>query len=356
MDKWLSEWQTEVALASCEQCDWLYLLPPTRLPERCPHCGAAAVAQLDETTNQPVYTHPPELVLPFQVDARQAQQKVLAFAKGAWFAPSDLKGEKLHGRLQPLYLPLWLVDADVQAGWQAEMGFDYQVVSHREEFQNNRWHTREVKETRIRWEPRVGTLQRRYDNRVAPALEEQSAIEREVGRFDLRGARPYQPDTIAHAFARLPNRPPDDAWSDAQIAFMQAAGEECRQAATADHMRQYQWQPHFANTHWTQLLYPIYTTYYTDDDGKTHTLTIHGQTGRLAGRRQASMKKARRWSLVIGVVAAAFFIVSFILLLAGLVYEVALVMAGLLFVGAVVTAVAAFIPVVAAWYLNHYSQ
>ncbi|MCL4265158.1 MAG: hypothetical protein KJ069_18220 [Anaerolineae bacterium] len=356
MENWLSDWQTDVALAGCEQCDWLYMLPPSRLPERCPHCGAAALAALDETTNKPVYTHPPELVLPFQVDPRQAQQKLLAFAKGTWFAPADLQGEKLNGRLQPLYLPLWLVDADVQAEWQAEMGFDYQVVSHQEEFQNNQWRTRQVKETRIRWEPRVGTLHRHYDNRVAPALEEQAAIEKKVGRFDRQEARPYQPDALTHAFARLPNRPPDDAWPDAQLALMQAAGEECQQAAAANHIRQYHWQPHFANTHWTQLLYPIYTTYYTDDDGKTHTLTIHGQTGRLAGRRLASMKKARRWSLLIGAVAAALFIVSFILLLAGLVYEVALAMAGLLFVVAVVTAVAAFIPILIAWYLNHHSQ
>jgi hypothetical protein len=307
---------------------------------------------MDETADKPIYTQPPEMVLPFKVEPGDAQQKLSLFAQKAWFAPPDLKAEKLHGRLQALYLPLWLVDADVQAQWQAEMGFDYQVVSHKEAYQNSQWRTQEVKETRIRWEPRLGTLQRHYDNRIAPALEEQALIEKQIGRFDWQGARTYQPDAIAQALVRLPNRPPDDAWSDAQIAFTQAAGEECKQAASANHVRQYQWQPHFTGTHWTQLLYPIYATYYTDDEGKTHPLTIHGLTGQLAGRRQASMKKARRWSLGIGAVAAAVFIVSFILFLAGFVYEVAIAAAGLVFMVGLVTAVATFIPLLAAWYLN----
>lgn len=351
---WLDNWQTEVALAGCEYCDCTFLLPPGRLPMRCPHCGQEELTGMDETADKPVYTQPPELILSCTVARQQAQQKLQLFARGAWFAPPELRPERLYGRLHLLYLPLWLVDADVQAQWQAEMGFNYQVLSHKEEYRQDQWHTQEVKETRIRWQPCLGRLQRRYDNRIAPALEEQAQLEKQLGPFDWRQARPYQPAAITGALVRLPNRAPDDAWADAQHAFMQAAGEECRQAAAADHSRQYQWQPQFTGIHWTQLLYPLYTATYADDEGRSHTLYIHGQTGRLVGRRRASMKKAGQWSLGLGAAAALLFAFSFITFLSGyfLRVEVAIMVTGWLLVAGLLTAVAAFIPIFIAWYIN----
>ncbi len=356
MEKWIADWQTALVLAGCEQCDWLFLLPPDQLPLVCPHCAQADLAQMDETADKPIYTRPPELTLPYRVDTAQAQQKLRAFAQSAWFAPPDLKAERLTSRLHPVYLPLWLVDADVRAQWQAEMGFDYQVVSHKEEYRGSQWHTRQVKETRTRWEPRLGRLQRHFNNRFAPALEEQAKIEARLGRFEWQGSRPYQPNHITHALVRLPNRPPDDAWPEAQQAFMQAAGEECRQAAAANHSRQYKWQPHFSDIHWTQLLYPIYTSTYTDDEGETHTIYIHGQTGNVVGRRKASMKKARRWSLGIGAVGGVLLTLSFIAFLVGLVYAQVMAATAVLFIAGLITAAAAFLPILYAWYLNNYSD
>lgn len=236
------------------------------------------------------------------------------------------------------------------------MGFDYQVVSHKEEYRGSQWHTRQVKETRTRWEPRLGRLQRHFNNRFAPALEEQAKIEARLGRFEWQGSRPYQPNHITHALVRLPNRPPDDAWPEAQQAFMQAAGEECRQAAAANHSRQYKWQPHFSDIHWTQLLYPIYTSTYTDDEGETHTIYIHGQTGNVVGRRKASMKKARRWSLGIGAVGGVLLTLSFIAFLVGLVYAQVMAATAVLFIAGLITAAAAFLPILYAWYLNNYSD
>ncbi|MCP4363188.1 MAG: hypothetical protein GY796_34745 [Chloroflexi bacterium] len=353
MENWTTTWQTELTLAVCEHCDWLFALPNGRLPLPCPHCAQQDLTALDTEADRPIYTQPPELTLPFRYETERVRQQLTTFAKKGWLAPQDLTAEKLHGRLQSLYLPMWLVDAGVQAQWQAEMGFNYDIVSHKEAFRNNNWHTRKVKETRIRWQPRAGTLQRHYDNQTAPALEEQPDIEKRLGQFDLKESRPYTPDILQHSLIRLPNRSPEDAWPDAQIGLKQTAAAECRQAAAADHVRRHTWQPTYHNTHWTQLLYPVYTTTYTDDNNRTHTLYIHGQTGRLIGPYKASMKKAQKYSLGIGIGAGIMFALAFIMFLLGFVWEPTFVIVGLLFLMGMFTAVTAFIPILYAWYTNN---
>ena len=353
-EQWLSAWGQKLALVNCGRCDSLFLMPAGKTSLTCPYCGQAALSQMDAAADRPAYTHPPELLLPFALSAEKLQKDVRRFARRTWFPPADLTPDKLIGRLQPVYLPMWLVDAQAQAQWQAETGFDYQVVSHREKYQNGRWQTEEVRETKIRWEPRVGALTRQYDNKVAPALEEHAQLEKILGRYKLAEARPYQADDLVTAAARLPNRSPTDAWPEAEAALKMAAAEECRQASGANHMRQFRWSAQFNDQHWTQMLLPLYTTYYYDDEGVGRMVFVQGQTGKLVGQRRASMKKARRWSLVIGGIAVVLFAVSMLLALVSFFEPRVWLLSGISFIGGVMAAVTAVVPILLAWYLNTY--
>ncbi len=177
---------------------------------------------------------PPETrLIPFSLSPTALESSIQSFAKDIPYAPDDLNPRQLRSRLQAVYLPMWLVDAEVQATWQAEAGFNYEVVSHQEKFEENRggWSTRQVNETKIRWEPRLGRLQRSYQNISAPALEEHRQLQAQLGLFELSQAQPYQTQTIQSAMLRLPDRTTQDAWPDAKPAFQQAAVEECRQAS-----------------------------------------------------------------------------------------------------------------------------
>ena len=352
---WTETWGRDLQLAGCEVCDWLYLLPPDRLPLRCPHCGRAQLTPLDETADRPVYTRPPELAVPFSVAPAKLESGIERFARDIWFAPLDLKPQTLLSRLQRLYLPVWLVDTRVEATWQAEVGFDYQVVSHQEKYANEQWHTREVKETRVRWEPRAGRLQRPYDNVMAPALEDQPEMDRRLGRYEHTAARLFGAADLDEALVRLPNRAADDAWREAVAALQQRAADECRQAAAADHLRDFRWSPAYHDQNWTQLLLPLYATYYLDDDDQPQTVLIHGQSGRVDGRRRASMKRAQWMTLRITAVAAVVFVLSLALALAGLsglvsadllTYATIGLVAGI-FIGA-----AAVAPIAIAWQFN----
>jgi hypothetical protein len=252
----------------------------------------------------------PELVLPFAVGDDRVQEQLHGFSRSFRFTPRDLQAKNLRSRLRRIFIPSWLVDSDVAAVWQAEAGFDYQVVSHQERFQNGDWHSREVHETKIRWEARAGQLQRRYSNFSAPAMEEIANVQALLGTFARKEAVSYQQDMLEETMIRLPNRDQVDAWPDTHPKFKERAAVECQQAAGADHIRQYKWQAQYDNQHWSLLLLPIYSTWYLDDDQQPVPVLLNGRTGQFSGLKRASMKKAKRATTILAILAGLLFLLT----------------------------------------------
>ncbi|MFC1976601.1 hypothetical protein ACFLXQ_09395 [Chloroflexota bacterium] len=349
-----STWHTNLEAAICEHCDWSYLVPAGSLPVHCPHCFQAWLTPISAQAVNLLYSQPPELILPFTLSADTLAQSIQTFAGHIWFAPDDLKPQNLQARLQRVYLPMWLVDSEVQATWQAEVGFNYEVVSHQDRYNDHRggWVSQKVTETRIRWEPRLGRLTRTYHNTVAPALEEHRHLQQQLGAYNLKDSQAYQAQTIADAFIRLPNRLPTDAWPDAIPPIQATAAEECRRAGSADHVRQFRWQADYPTLNWTLLLLPMVVTYYLDDDKKPQPILIHGQSGRLSGPRRASMKRAQRMALIIVGVAVAVFTLSVGLGIVSIFAPRVLVLAIIALAVAIIIGLLAIAPIVIAWQFN----
>jgi len=289
----------------CGHCDWRFVFPAGTVPDVCPHCFAGRLALYEPAAGDPALDAAPELMIPFTLAEAELHQRLRQFAGGIPFPPADLSVRRLQARRQPLFLPVWLVDADVRAQWRAEMGFDYDVISHQDRFDEGRggWASREVRETRIRWEPRCGDLERTYPNIAAPALEEHERLWRQLGEFPPEAARPFDAAAAGGIGRRLPGRSPTDAWPDCLPPLLERARDECRRAARADHVRQFQWTIDAVDRHWTFLLLPVYSTYYRDDEGVARRLLIHGGSGRMAGERRASPRRARRMALILAALA-----------------------------------------------------
>jgi hypothetical protein len=349
-----STWQTSFQAAVCEVCDWSFLVEKDSSLERCPRCFQAALNPLDSSSLSLNIGKQPELVLPFTLTSKGLENVISNFARGIPFAPGDLSFAKIQARLRRIYLPMWLVDADVQATWKAEAGFDYQVVSHQDQYEERRggWSSRQVQEGRIRWELRLGKLKRSYENIPAPAMEEHNRLLSTLGGFDLAGSQPYHPESVKSTYIRLPNRLPEDAWAEARPAFQVAAAEDCRTAASSDHLRQFSWSPEFSNQNWTLLLMPTYTTYYQDDEGTAQPIFIHGQSGQISGSRRASLKRARQAALAVLGIGVLIFLLSLLVAAASVVLPL-LLAAGI--VGLTVSflvGAGAIIPIVIAWWFN----
>jgi hypothetical protein len=350
----ISDWGINLEPAICEVCDWRYLVPQGQLPTPCPHCFQTTLEPLEAKSTNSADTHPPELVIPFGITPQQLGHQIQQFAGSIWFAPADLTAQNLQSRLQPVYLPMWLVDSQVRAQWQAEVGFDYEAVSHRDSYNDKQggWSSQQVTEMRIRWESRVGRLVREYHNIPAPALEEHFALSKQLGQFNFDHSQPYRADAVDRAMIRLPNRLPNDAWPDAVPAYQSAATEECRQAAGADHIREFRWAANYQNQNWTLLLLPLYTTYYLDDDNAPQPILIHGQSGQLSGPKRASMRRAQHVALIIVGVAALIFVLSLIVAVISLLMPPIFFVAGIGIVLAIIVGMLAIVPLVIAWQIN----
>jgi hypothetical protein len=351
-------WNADLTPLVCERCDWTFLAPAGAAKLGCPHCHQAGLTPLDhagaEHTTPGPELAPPELVVPFSLSPAALEGAIQSLAKAIPYAPDDLNPPRVRSRLQAVYLPMWLVDAEVQATWQAEAGFNYEVVSHQEKFEENRggWSTRQVNETKTRWEPRLGRLQRSYQNISAPALEEHRQFQAQLGPFELSQAQPYQPQAIQSSLLRLPDRHSQDAWTDAKPAFEEAAVEECRQAAGADYLRHFSWQAEFQKQNWTLLLLPVYTTYYLDDENRPQPVLLHGQSGKISALRRASLKRARRSTITLLVVATVLFVLSLAVSAASIFVPPALAFGVLGIVAALLFGLGALIPLATVWWFN----
>jgi hypothetical protein len=305
-------WQSDLQPAGCPNCSQAFLVEPARIGLACPACGVGRL----ESQPARLRLEPPELVIPFGKTSPNLAGLYQRFVSGVWLRPDDFNPQSLLRRATPLYWPLWLVDSQVTGSWQAEVGYDYQVESSQDSYASGQWLSNKVVETRIRWEPRLGQLERHFDNIATPALSDNDRLSRLLGPYRPDAAQPYLSDQLSGAIVRVPDLPPESAWPLAQSQLNRKAGDLCQQAAGGQHIRNFQLQAEYQELNWTQLLQPLYVSYYTDDEGQPQFVYINPQTGAIGGLRLASQRKGWRWAgislglaliaLIIGVVAFAF--------------------------------------------------
>ena len=344
-------WGAALSAVHCPHCGAAHLAPADAIPPLCPLCLQGPVVP------QPAYLRdePPELVLPYAVSNRQLAGLLERWGEGVRFRPADLKADVMVGRARPYLAPLWLVDGRIAGPWRAEVGFDYEVISHQDRYsQGAGWQSQEVTETRVRWEPRLGSLNRSYENLVVPALDDHRALIDRLGDFDLDQRTAYTPEAVADGAVRIPTVEPEAAWPDARTAFVRAAEADCRRAAGADHIRGFGIEATYDGLHWTQLLMPAYATWYREGD-RVWPVFVNGQNGRVSGIRRASTRRANTTSLVLGAVAVLMFLMGGLLALAGMALPPVGVVGALLLVAGLILAAIAPIPAISAWVFNRQS-
>jgi hypothetical protein len=347
-----SAWGIDLVPVGCSHCQKTYLLPSNRVGQFCPNCAAGPL------TPQPVRTRPepPELALPFQQTRESIRPTLEHFVNDLWLRPADFNLEAILGRIVPVYLPVWLVDSTVKGIWQAEAGFNYQVKSARETYQSGEWRSKEVVETRSNWETRTGTVERSYQNISTPALRNHASLFAELGGMDFHKSQVYRPEQILQAALQVPDVTPEEAWPVARTAFERAAEEECRTAASADHIRNFRIDAGYSNLNWTQLLIPVYASYYSDDDGRPHTLLINGQTGKVSGVRIASQRKGWRMAAIAASAAVAIFILSLVCFSLAVIFPPASALGVLGVIAALALGIFAIVPAVYPWQWNRKVQ
>lgn len=283
--------QTETnrgTVQSCPACQRAFSLPPNWVGVACPICQLAPLTPTQDTSPGPDI----ELIVPPGLDMPRLQEQLKQFAKGVPFATPDFSADHLAQRLILIYWPVWLADADLNGEWDASFGYDYQVKSAREQLDGSEWASQTVIKTRVNDEPRKGFINRHYDNILAPAINTHTQRLTQLGEYDLHAARSWHPTDTAQVPIQRGYLSPHEVEDPVKQTLTKLAALDCRAASNAQHTKSFTFYGGFDNMHWTQGLLPIFTSFYEDEKGQRQGIAINGQTGKIYGRRMASMKKA----------------------------------------------------------------
>ncbi len=98
----------------------------------CPNCGAEVIADEHTVATHCVYCHTPVIhkgklsgqlrpsyVVPFKFSREQAEESFLTFARKHKFIPRDFFAKSQLEKMQAIYYPFWITDADAHASLRA---------------------------------------------------------------------------------------------------------------------------------------------------------------------------------------------------------------------------------------------
>lgn len=341
-------WGLEYQPMGCSRCGYTFLADAAHFGKPCPVCGEGTLTVQSAFLRK----ESPEMVLPLRQYKANLPALLGDFVKELVLAPPGFNLEVLTQRATLVYFPMWLVDSNVNGSWRAQMGFDYQVKSSQEQFQNNSWHTREIVKNRIRWEERLGEIKRRYQNLVVPALREHAHLLKLVGGYRFEPAVAYKSEQIQGALVRIPDLQQSESWPLAQAELNRLAGQDCLLASGAQHIQHIAWQTSFEEQNWTQILLPLYCSFYKDDQGKIHPVWINGQTGTVGGVRIASQRKGWQVAGLFASAAIVVFLLAALCFLFGAAFPPVMVLGGVFAILAFLGVGTAIIPAVWPWLWN----
>ena len=94
----------------CESCGGEIIADQSMAASSCPYCGNSVIVM-----KQLKGTLKPDMVIPFKLDKKQAQEKLRSHLKGKVLLPSLFKSENRIQEIKGIYVPFWLYDCDARA-------------------------------------------------------------------------------------------------------------------------------------------------------------------------------------------------------------------------------------------------
>jgi predicted RNA-binding Zn-ribbon protein involved in translation (DUF1610 family) len=265
-----------MATVACQRCGMEISFDEKQIAATCPMCASTQVATVKQHAGVP-----PDGIVPFKIDRKDAQQKFKEWVQSRWFAPGDFKKKYGEGRLQGMYLPFWTYDADVVSHYRGMGGI------HRTTMDRN---GKTVIVTD--WYNVSGSVSSSFDDVQICASNKKQNIEGILPFNTVHNTLPFTAGYLAGYYAEIYTIKADAAFNDAQ-RIMDAA---MTQLAERDILRRYNrarvlsLKSDFRNITYKHVLLPLWESAY-GYAGKTYTYLINGETGKVSGKRPWSVPK-----------------------------------------------------------------
>ena len=280
----------------CESCGGEIIADQSMAASSCPYCGNSVIVmkQLSGMLK-------PDLVIPFKLDKKQAQDQLRSHLKGKVLLPKLFKSENRIQEVKGIYVPFWLYDCDARADIRCR-ATKVRSWSTRDYHYTETSHFLVCRSGDIGFEMVPADGSAKMDDTLMQSIEP----------FDYTEGVDFQTAYLAGYFADKYDQTASDCASAVNTrmrnstvqAFMDTMHGyvTCVPEHTSISLKQ---------GRITYALLPVWilNTVY---KGKTYTFAMNGQTGKFVGDLPMDKGKASR---IAGIVMAAATLITWLLLL-----------------------------------------
>ncbi len=281
----------------CEACGAQTKVDTNIHADDCPFCGTTFV--LDSAEHRVIE---PKSLLPFAINAKEAQEAYKSWIKRLWFAPNKIKKyAKQDQGINGVYVPYWTYDCNTDTEYSGERG-DVHHVRRRVRVQiNGRWTTQVQMVPEVRWRPIRGRVSNRFDDTLIYASNTlPRELSRELAPWDLNNLRPFQEEFLSGFRSEVYQTDLDDGFAIAQRRLSPYIAQSIRRDIGGDQQRIHQTRTQYNNVSFKHCLLPFWIAGFRFRR-KTYQFVVNGRTGEVQGDRPWSwMKIAFTVALILG--------------------------------------------------------
>jgi DNA-directed RNA polymerase subunit RPC12/RpoP len=262
----------------CNNCGATVELDSAATSETCVFCGSANV--LAQVANRNLLR--PESLIPLDVGRAQVEQGFRTWVGGLWFRPTALKRIRAASACG-VYVPYWTFDARVHSDWSADAGYYYYVTEMVPVMVQGKLRMQPRQVRKVRWVPAWGARDDAYDDVLVHASTGvPQELVTKLGGFDTRALVPYRPEYLAGWRAEEYQLDLEGAWTVGRDEIVRSQQSRCSGDVPGDTQRDLRVKNEFADIRWKHVLLPMWTLRYAFQ-GKSYTVLVHGQTGKVHG-------------------------------------------------------------------------
>jgi DNA-directed RNA polymerase subunit RPC12/RpoP len=278
----------------CSGCGAMVLLEDKVVTDDCPFCGT----HLENKPEAVEGMLPPESLIPFRVDLRDARERFQKWLEGLWFAPTELKKVANLGQLSGVYIPYWTYDAMTYTKYRGMRGDDYQETEYyteRDAQGNEVQRSRTV--TKTNWYPVSGEVQHFFDDvLVCGSKSVPEHLIDGMEPWDTGELEPFQDSFLA---GLKTERYAVDLKKGLVIAKQKmepVIHQLIREDIGGDHQRIEMTDTRYLGVTFKHCLLPVWVAHYRYHE-KLFQILINGRSGKVSGERPWS------WAKIVGLIA-----------------------------------------------------
>lgn len=260
----------------CPSCGATLMTDTYTAATNCAYCGSPNV--IEEQVDK---DFKPDIVLPFQVERKEAVEKLNKWCRGGILTPSDfLKDDALKAKLNGIYVPFWVYDIMTDSSIAAHCErVSVSTSGNKETTKRYKYHVKRSGKAAFARIPRDAS--KRMDNKKMDLLEP----------FQIDKAKEFSGAYLSGFSAERYSETKDEVYSRASGIARQYAIDELRNTIGGyDSVNVTSEQVDMNCVKTDYALYPVWHYEYKYNN-KLYEFMMNGQTGKVVGKPPVSLGK-----------------------------------------------------------------